>query len=162
MSENLPDTAGQLKKQNQSFSSNTLPSPLRLLSDKAQVLKIQSKIEMLDTNRYLKRTLWTTTFKFIKHAYRELFACRNCIRCLSFLSFTCTAFSIRSPGHSRRTNAHEGTNQIFAHHASRLTVMETFSTFIQICKNTYTLRLNIFAVASVTENNKHFHKKKDI
>ena len=47
-------------------------------------------------------------------------------------SLTNTALSVRTSGHPGGADAHEGADQILAHHASGFTVMEPFSTFIQI------------------------------
>lgn len=47
---------------------------------------------------------------------------------------TCAAISVRPALHSWWADAHEGANEILAQHSSRLTVVQTLYTLIQICK----------------------------
>lgn len=50
---------------------------------------------------------------------------------------TCAALSIRSALHSWWADAHEGANEILAQHSSRLAVVQTLCTLIQICNQKF-------------------------
>lgn len=97
------------------------------------VLGTEQILVVFDLFGYLHRKQYTVFSTVITEVHMFLTGGRSVKQAATVLySLTHTAFSVRPAGHPRRADTHEGANQILAHHAPRFTVMQPFSTFIQV------------------------------